>query len=170
MKNILLILLFLNIYSNRFLAQSANREDSIKINCYCDTLALLNDRLGTDNLIRKIKKEGDVYSVIPVLAAYQRWSFSSKSGLMLNAACRSWIHKKYTSVPDIFDQMIRVNAFMSEIGYGTSPGANPDVTFIWLMINKKDFKTVSDHYQKNKTDNGIREYWSYALDLLSQGR
>ena len=40
---------------------------------------------------------------------------------------------------------------------------------IYLIVNRVDGEEIINHYEKNKDDSGIKSYWSFALDLLSQG-
>ena len=89
--------------------------------------------------------------------------------VVFESACNGWVHKKYLNTKELFDQVIRVNSFLAEIGYGTSPRANTKIATTWLIVNRIDGEKIIGHYEKNKSNNGLKDYWSTALDLLSQG-
>ena len=143
--------------------------DSIKLNCYCKDLALRTDSISITQLISDVNKEVDSLKMKDFLIEFAKWDFAQNKKIVFEGACNGWVHKKYSNPKELFDQIIRVNSFLSEIGYGTSPRANQRVAMIYLIVNRVDGEEIINHYEKNKDDSGIKSYWSFALDLLSQG-
>lgn len=128
------------------------KKDSILINCYCDTISESYDRIGSKTLIKQIRVNGDKHNIIPVIEAFDRWTFSSKNDLFLRGTCRAWAHKKYDNTSVLFEALIKIINYMTEIGHAKDNKADFERAFYWLIVHPDEMDQLVKHYNDNKSE------------------